>query len=257
MHNENNYYQVHPLMKKEMAEAVLQCKGDRTGFEFAKSVGMSTSMLSRLLNKNISNPLPFELLERIYENRAQNCSVEFDDLAKFNGLVYMENAKFSDYRHVKFEEENKRVMNIRNAITYELLSKGFSIQNVDEFELKKYYPLESTGCGRHIEYCINNEFIGIFFINARVSSGSNKYSRSSIVQRRCFEDYASWFLRDAWQPELFEQVKTTFVFIDENEMDLFLNTYKNASVNSNMSVMLMDSEKYTFVDEWSFGRTEI
>lgn len=65
------------------------------------------------------------------------------------------------------------------------------------------------------------------------------------------------FLLDAWQSEEVRGTKVSFAFIDRNIYEQFVASLQNAKLHNEMSVILVDPEGYSVVEEtWIPGDYE-
>ena len=62
-------------------------------------------------------------------------------------------------------------------------------------------------------------------------------------------DFSLIFLMDAWEPECLEGVKISFIYNDRKAFDKFVDFINSAPVNSEMSVIYIDTEEQSFVEE--------
>lgn len=67
--------------------------------------------------------------------------------------------------------------------------------------------------------------------------------------------FAKTFLVDAWEPDYFENQKTTFIFCDPTIYAYVVNQYKGAPINSAISVILVDTDNEKVVEETWLSNT--
>ena len=67
--------------------------------------------------------------------------------------------------------------------------------------------------------------------------------------RDLIDYWHSIFLRDAWEPETYSDVKNSFVFTDTKDYEPFCDMMMKIKVNTYMSVILIDIGKNMVVEE--------
>jgi len=99
--------------------------------------GNSTKAIkSKLINKGISQDLISKYLEHFSE--------EFNDIDLVAAIKYLRKRRFWIYRPIEKREERKEkdmAALVRNGFSYDIVSKLFSIEDIDELE----YILDSSG----------------------------------------------------------------------------------------------------------------
>ena len=78
---------------------------------------------------------------------------------------------------------------------------------------------------------------------------SKRRTNIRFTYRYAMERLSPVFLSDAWEPEIFERVKTSFLFTDKEIMEYFWDYLGQATVNSYMTFILFDVETQTVVEE--------
>lgn len=115
-----NFIQTRTPNKMELAALIKKAKGvDRTMADYAKSCGVSPSMFSRIANGNISQPLSWEILIKIFENACEDSRVTWVELLEADGYVLKGKRNYENER--VHELQNK----LKDIIVNELLERGW------------------------------------------------------------------------------------------------------------------------------------
>ena len=110
---------------------------------------------------------------------------------------------------------------------------------------------------RWINIKINFKEVFVRSIKINIEGEKTEYWCAIIVvdYDSCFRcesvmmDFSPIFLMDAWEPECLEGVKISFIFNDRKAFDKFLNHVNRAPINSEMSVVYIDTDEQSFVEE--------
>lgn len=269
MKDEKEYIQVYEPDKESLAKALSDCRGEkRTMAQFAEATGISAPTLSRILNRNITKPLSIEILKSIYENRAEKCKIELDDLYRANGMLPREernrvlHAREGRRRSEEIEEQAQQM------IINEILLRGYTIKadiakglgghsgimaaRTDEQrgDLRIWYDFaiilpELSNLSEWLFEIVSGPVQSIFG-NERSPEAEARFRARRILQ---FKN--TIFLVDAWQPERLKGTKFSWVFTDRYVYDAFKEYLKTAKLNNAMSTILVDlNEKAVVKEEW-------
>lgn len=269
MEERKQYIQFTEPDKASLGKLLGECKGpDRTMAQMGEATGLSPSMLSRILNGNITKPLPEETLQAIFDQRAQGCTVTLDDLFRANGYVTVEERN----RMVHGVDVRRQVQEQRDLaqqiIINELLKRGYAVKadissglvgrsvmmndrtDADRGDLPVRYDLGVTLPELHD---LSEWLFDIVPLSGQSPFGGEPSpERDAKYQiRRRIQMHSNIFLVDAWQPERLEGMKFSFVFTDKYLYDAFRDYIRTAKLNNAMSTILVDiSERIVIKEEW-------
>lgn len=258
---DESYEIVHEPNLALLASMIKIAKGpDRSMAEFAEACKVSASTLSRIANGKITRKLSVDLIQAIVKNSVEQREFDYSDIMEANGMV-LESQKGESIRATRTksgllnERYNKRNVEntIKNILWMELSQKGIASSYLDDLPdgvfPKSKYGLD--GLLRSLRLCGYPAFV------IKTEGEKPEYWCSVIVvdYDSCFRcesvmmDFSPIFLMDAWEPECLEGVKISFIYNDRNNFDQFLNSINSAPVNSEMSVIYIDTEEQSFVEE--------
>lgn len=269
MEERKQYIQYAEPDKAALGSLLGECKGsDRTMAQMGEVTGLSPSMLSRILNGNITKPLPEETLQAIFDHRAPGCSVTMDDLYRANGMVTVEERN----RMVHGVDMRRQVQEQKDLaqqiVINELLRRGYAVKadistgvagrsvmmngrtDSDRGDLNIRYDLGVTLPELHE---LSEWIFDIIPLQGSSVYGSEPDpERDARFQiRRRIQMHSNVFLVDAWQPERLEGMKYSFVFTDEYYYSAFKDYIRTARLNNAMSVILVDlKDRIVKREEW-------
>lgn len=269
MEERQQYIQYTEPDKKGLARLLGECKGtDRTMAQMGEATGLSPSMLSRILNGNITKPLPGETLQAIFDNRAPGCNVTMDDLYRANGMVTLEERN----RMAHGIETRRRVQEqqelAQQILINELLNRGYAVKadishGIGGRSVMMEDRTDSSRGDLNISYDLGvtlpelhdlSEWLFDVFPCTNQSLFENDPSpeRDARFQvRRRMQMRTNIFLVDAWQPERLDGVKYSFVFTDKYMYDAFKDIVRTAKLNNAMSTILLNlDERVVAKEEW-------
>ena len=212
-----NFVQVRTPDKQRIARITKKLIGEnRTGAEFAQAVGLSPSMVSRIINGKYQKPLTEDILIKL----VSDCSEEQDDnlqmLIRANGMISKEQQerRYGPDGHFSImSEAHDREISVQNIITSELFARGIAVRKVPRlgyrnitvsskfFRSPMFYDLkvEMVDTARPYEWN--------FAIYAMRVDEKNETRKVNMFQRM-IERYSYLFLMDAWEPQLLADTKT-------------------------------------------------
>ena len=269
MEERQQYIQYTEPDKKGLARLLGECKGtDRTMAQMGEATGLSPSMLSRILNGNITKPLPGETLQAIFDNRASGCNVTMDDLYRANGMVTLEERnRMAHGIETKRQVEEQREL-AQQILINELLNRGYAVKvdisrgmggrsvmmedrtDSSRGDLNISYDLGVTLPELHD---LSEWLFDVFpFTNQSPFGDDTPPERNARYQvRRRVQMRTNIFLVDAWQPERLDGVKYSFVFTDKYMYDAFKDYIRTAKLNNAMSTILLNlDERVVAKEEW-------
>ncbi len=271
MERRKKYVQFAEPDKATLGKLLGECKGpDRTMAQMGGDTKLSPSMLSRILNGNITKPLPEDTLQAIYDHKDPSCSVTLEDLYRANGMVTVEERDLSVNmvdRRRQTEEQRRMVQQI---IINELLTRSFAVKadismglggrtvmmdkrtDYDRGDLPVRYDL---GITLPEVNDLSEWLFDIFPLAAYGPFGSQspkdnaRYQVRQRIQMRL--NGLNVFLVDSWQPERLEGMKYSFVFTDKYIYDAFRDYVQTAKFNNAMSTILVDLKDQIIIkEEW-------
>lgn len=255
-----DYVQVRAPIKSMMTEIVNAMKGaDRSMADFASATGVSTSMLSRIVNGNYAKPISTEILQKIASCVADDCPLDLEDLLEANGMMTKEEASHvsaMERRHQRMMEQQKRRRDMREIVTDELFARGIAIKKLGMPE-RSEIPYSRLFRGARIcDLAItlpDEEYIEWGFSMLSVIREEGDTERDdAFYLRRIIDNYAVIFLQDAWEPENSKHNKFSFGFADETYFNMFVDALQVAKFNNRMSAILIDIDEQKVVKEYNF-----
>ena len=267
--NDMNVEYVEALVpdKMKLAMYVNRAKGlERTMAQFADACGVSASTLSRIVNHKITKPLSTELIQAIVKNSADPEQVEYEWVMRANGMVPKERHEQRSYMGDNYMERREAQMNaeivIKNTIADELYARNHMIQFFQRLPVREL-PSSKFALGQYSAFAIRIQgyepMYWNFVVNVTSFQGDDeeriRRDRSMFI-RRSMDRYSSIFLRDAWEPEIMKDIKTSFVFVDSEAFQMFSDLILQAQVNTEMSIILIDTDNQKVVTEKMIPRKE-
>ncbi|MBR4781946.1 MAG: helix-turn-helix transcriptional regulator [Lachnospiraceae bacterium] len=258
--NINDYVQVKPPIKPMITEVVNAMKGaDRSMAVFAHSTGISTAMLSRIVNGNYSKPISVDILQRIASCSIDGCPVDLEDLLKANGMVPREVASrmsIAERRHQKALEQIRRRREMREIVLDELFAREIAIKKIGSLgEADSTYSELFRGvrtCDLAIRLPDRDNMEWGFSMLSAVKEGGDTESNETSYINRIIEYYAIIFLEDAWKPENTKSIKFTFGFADNYFYNRFIDALKIAKFNNRISALLINVKAKKVIEEYNF-----
>ena len=257
------YVQVRTPDKVEIAHLVNRAKGpNRTMAQFAEECQISASTLSRIVNGKITKPLTYDTILKIF-----NCREAKDDefllrmLISANGMKQKgehENSMAQYSAYVKRNQMMDRQTTMKNIVVTELFDRGIPVVNATKhlFRMDENTTAQEIFPGRIGDMAVSlndknpSELVWAFywFPQEPEAEGDFKITVHQIV-RLTINAIAKLLLVDAWQPEVINGLKTSFVFSNREVFEGFLTTLKDAKLNTEMSALLLDLNKGCVVEE--------
>ncbi len=255
-----DYIQVKPPIKPMMTEVVNAMKGtDRSMAEFASATGLSTTMLSRLVNGNYAKAFPVKILQKIAACSVEGCPLDLEDLLEANGMVSKEEAarlNVIERRHQRAVDQFRRRKEMREIVLEELFARGIAIKKIERLK-KEDIPCSELFLG--VQWCDlaitlpdrDNIEWGFAMLSAIREEGDTESEDASYI-RRIIEYYAILFLEDAWAPNKSMNSKYTFGFVDNIYYSRFIDFLKTAKLNNRMSAILINVNARKVIKEHNF-----
>lgn len=273
---EMEYVSVYVPDMPRIIEFVRQAKGpDRTMAQFAEAlsseenVSVSASTLSRIVNNNKAKPLSVELIKAMVNKAANPDDISFSDFMRANGMMpkqqIEEREKWrsaSTDQITKYENERR---DIRNIISEELNARGYMMMVLPRITGDDNIS-SSLLLGRYKSNFVvrvhgtKPKYWGFHIYTDPYGEDEREFRNKRLEADLSVEmrNWARIFLTDLWESELFSdnKIKNTFLFTERDMFELFCDKLQNVTVNTNMSVMLMDLKKREIVSEVIFKRRD-
>ena len=215
--------------------------------DLAEASGVSTSMLSRIVNGNYSKPIAIDILQKLAKCAPQGCQIDFEDLLECNGMISKERAAQMspmERRRQRMLEERNRRREMREIITDNLFARGIAIKKLGSPNQSETKPSKIFEDVRFMDLTITlpeKEHIeGSFIMLSAVREEDNSYKDAEHYIKRVIEINAIIFLQDVWEPENLTNNKISFVFADELYFKMFKSALEKAKINNRMSAILLD-----------------
>lgn len=242
-----------------------QAKGpNRTMGKFAEDCGLSPATMSRAVSKSSTKPLTEEVMRAIVENADPTAKIELESLAFANGMVKPdEHGRRLPPLGMDERLDRMNIVNvISNTITREVVRRGYQplivprSSSVERARTKFGIPRTGTFIFQinHADYDVwsiymVHEYRGDYGAHGDVPEDVRHRNNLRIAYRRFMERLSPMFLSDAWEPEIFDRVKTSILFTDKELMEYFWEYLSQATVNSYMTFVLFDVESQKVVEE--------
>jgi transcriptional regulator with XRE-family HTH domain len=262
MQEDDVFVQVSVPDRMKLAELLLEAKGGtRTMAKFAELINTSPATLSRIVTGNIKRPLSYEFLRKLFEQKDEHAKFSFDVLLAANGMVARstyergERMALKRERMALKEEKHRLKRQAENAMVRALAKRGVNPLHI-------YYDLDPRRNYAPYGFEIPSDF------DFYVEDAPQRYWYFLVVDRpegvslfhgRAFTRTAKIFLVDAWDkvemaqldgtPSFFASQKTSFVFFNQSDFELFVRTYQYVTLYSAVSAILVDAETEEFVKE--------
>lgn len=241
-----NYVRIRTPDKDALAELVIRAKGPtRSLRQFADDLGVNVSTLSRIVNKKTSRANSDTLIADIADHADSNSNVTFELLMDAHGMALKET--ISGKSMFLFAES------ARNVILKELVRRGYSISGMHHdgrYTRKQMASLDSVmgRCILDLEVHTNalgkDESVWLFDFQTNTAGARSK--------RQYMDRIRQWMLMYAGMLAFNEgKVDRLSVVIAEREIyEELLNYLEGYSLRSGMSLILIDMEQGTVVDEY-------
>lgn len=245
---------------KSSADNCLAMKvSDRSMADFASATGVSTSMLSRIVNGNYSKPISIDILQKIASCVAKECPLDLEDLLEANGMMTKEEASHvsaMERRRQRMIEQQKRRREMRDIITDELFARGIAIKKLGVPDKSEVHHSKLFSGARVCDMAItlpDQEYMEWGFSMLSVIRDSDDTERDDAFYiRRIIDNYAVIFLQDAWEPENSKHNKFSFCFADETYFNMFVDALQVAKFHNRMSAILIDVNTRKVIKEYNF-----
>lgn len=266
----NEYEQIRTPDFAAIASYLNRAKGaERSMAQFAEAAQISASTLSRIVNGRSAKPLSKEAIVKIFESRASSEDeylLEF--LARANGMFpkeYVERVKTRNIYAARRNEEINREHLMKNALIAGVVASGGPVTRVVNTPIYRsdvvpaLYPRRRGNFVLELAPSINNPApcAWSFFLYPMILDelDRERHRTARSVVRDIIDRVSGWFLLDAWGDESMKGDKFSFVFLEENIFNEFVETLQVARLNMEMTAILMDPNDYRVLREvWLPGQ---
>ena len=256
-----NFVQVRTPDKERIARITKGLIGEnRTAAEFAQAVGLSPSMVSRIINGKYQKPLTEDILVKLVSDCSEEQDEKLESLIVANGMISKEQQERRhgpDRYRARITEMRDREISIQNIVTSELFARGVTVRKISRFDYSGKLQ-DSKFFSRAVPYSLVMAMVDAeepyewgFVIAPQVFDVDETERDRRFIFQRMIERYSYLFLMDAWEPESLSNKKTSFVFVDRILFDMFVDIMQDAKLHNRMSAILVDIEKGEVLEEKS------
>ena len=250
-----------PIYRKRLGEAINHAKGKQSMAEFARKCGLNPMTLSRAVNGTIKKPLDEETIRKMAECSEAPTEEVLEYLMRSNGWVKNDDEERKQ-RYDKHRQKRQELFDsAQGMIMRTLFEDGYTIIPVFNTPLEQHDPTRKKSrfhLYTDIRFALSvkgyepaywNFSVNIF--NAKeIAAADLQYADELKMELRMIIDrYKDVFLRDVWEPEAFKNTRYSIVFLDKGLFDGFFKELKGLRFNSSFSLILLDLDKYTVVEE--------
>ena len=255
------YKQVKKPNIDDLRQIVREARGDnRTMAAFANNTELSASTLSRILNGKITEPLSIELMAKVYVKRDPSSTFTLEDLIRANGMISVDSQEYTEGiisnmnkvdSYSKRSRMLRRVADITHIIRDSLFARGLVISlanmaNAPRSDFLNYYNICRNS---DMSICIDNRLWCFDYI-----VGGDEYKVPIQLQIQRIINYNSMlFLIDSWEPEAYKFMNFSFVFVEDQLFDAFVDKFSNKELHINMTAILIDEIEKNVVTETVLG----
>lgn len=241
-----NYARIRTPDKDALADLVIKAKGPaRSLRQFADDLGVNVSTLSRIINKKTSRANSDTLIADIADHADPNSNVTFELLMEAHGMALKET--ISGKSMFLFAESAS------NVILKELVRRGYSISGMlheGRYTRNQMASLDSVMGRCYLDLEVHTNALGkensVWLFDFHTNTASARSKQQYMDRTR------QWMLMYAGMLAFNEgKVDRLSIVIAEREIyDELLTYLEGYSLRSGMSLMLIDMEQGTVVDEY-------
>lgn len=268
------YIQVGRPNGEELRKLIFAVKGSASMADFADTirrsspnVKVSAPTLSRACKPDLTSPVSFELLEAIAKVASPACGVDLDSLARANGMrsVQDDEALTKTTEAVKRRAIETDSRFVRMIIQNEIATRGFSSQQLKGDFTGRFL----NGYAMQSDRVFPRNYTFGFYVSGMSPCSTwkfmlNQYEMPDGVSDGVIEAHVSNYLNrvgpvfagDAYESDLYEGEKYSFVFVTRKTYELFLKRLQDhgIQVNGLMTAILVDLNEGCVVEETQLKR---
>lgn len=269
MNGNKEYKQIQTPDVSKIAEIVLAAKGvERTMAKFSEDTGINPSTLSRIANGKIKKPLTIDVIDAIIEKSSPSCEYNKDALIRANGMIDPHKSSWHKTINSFYDRElitKDRLMKMRTIILNELYIRNVGFKKVALLDRKEDFILREFGRtpSRILLSMLEskNEKYWGFNLNIAMRDADDIRRGMTPANDSFFKDsmylsYAKIMITDAWEPDLLNDIKCTFVFCDNYFYELFREWASKAKLHNNMTTILLNLDEGKVLKEESLPGCE-
>ena len=250
-----------PIYRKSLGDAINYAKGDQSMAKFASKCGINPMTLSRAVNGTIKKPLDEETIRKMAECSDKPTEDVLGYLMRSNGWVKNDDEERKQRYEQHRQQRQELFDSAQGMIMRNLFEDGYTIIPVFNTPLEQHDPTRKKSrfhLYTDIRFALRvkgyepaywNFSVNIF--NAKeIAAADQQYADELRMElRMIINNYKDVFLRDVWEPEAFKNTRYSIVFLDKGLFDGFFKELKGLRFNSSFSLILLDLDKYTVVEE--------
>ena len=262
-----------PIYRKQLHDAIMYAKGDLSMAEFAKRCGLNPMTLSRAINNNIEKPLKEETIRIMADKSDRRTEDVLEYLMRANGYVKNDDEERRQEFEQFIQERNNCREKIQSVIMGTLFDNGYTIMPIFNTPLEstdpmlkesKHYLRTRVRFALRVRSLEPKGFEPDFwnftyqFFSADESSGKKEnYEREINRQtRRMIDMTKDIFLRDMWEPEVFDKSLYSIVFTNKDLFESYYKVFEDVSLNGSVSLILIDLDDQQVVEERFLSRRD-
>lgn len=268
---EKQYVSMYAPDWRRMAELIEKAKGsDRSMNQFARDCGLSPAYFTRIKKGTVAKPLPDQIIKVMVDNADNPGGNLYDSFMRANGKATAAEKQDEEKRITELRQlREKKVSNellIKDILTEEISYRNHMFQLINSVHRAHEFPKSRFGLVSTSSFAVKIQGIEPEYWNFTINDGESILYIPDEKRKKAFENprlilkdsmmlYAHLFLKDAWEPELLRQIKTSYVFYNEEIFKIFCDNFKDIRVNSNISFIMIDLEKRKIIKEEKLTRT--
>jgi DNA-binding Xre family transcriptional regulator len=244
--------------KARLAELLILAKGpDRTMLQFSKDAGVSSATLSRIGNGKVKEAVTLDVLFRIYEASCDESSVSLSDLLDANGMVVVDGTAGETEKSaiqlavdkLKSSNRERRVglgRQAKNAVIKSLVDRGVSVSSVTE---EQSWDRRQTDFGTTAPFdfglVVSDTRVPLWFFTL-VDDGAEGCPVGAGWE---FTQVSHLFFLDGWRSPTLDGQVNSLVFTKRLAYESFYLTYQGGPLNTPISLILVDLDAETVIEE--------
>jgi len=261
----------HVIDKEALAGYLKEARGNRKMNEFAElcETKPNPSTFSRILTYKITRPLKPILVQDIIKHAVPSFNVSYYTFMNANGMspkIEVEDKKR------RFEKRKERIPDLKEEEPFSQTRSRVKNRILEELTMRgcvmiplKRIPTEgmlTEGMAEQMPLIPKGAFSLVYSSHFALYMPSEKPVYWNFVIARIpdfikhrakefFDDNVRTFLRDAWEPETLKDVKTSFVFWDNEEDYAEIKAIlMDRELNSQMSLIYLSQDSSRDPVEW-------
>lgn len=261
------YVQMMSPNQEALVEILTLARGPVRGWsEYAKDCGINPSTMSRIINGKLKSPLSIKTLEKLYLHRDEACKLTFDQFILPTGMVDCEKQRdYIDEQRAQRDEIDKVDELIERSIVNSLYNRNILFSRIDhvgndsanEEEILALFGDITCSQLLRIGEGDNSSTVGFEYVPITLAPEEAAVEQNiRHIVKLAVRNYATIFLQDAWFTDNRFSDRVTFVFAERCLYDAFLNSFSRLRLNHYMTVLLVDIESASVVEEKPLGEQD-